>query len=264
MFFSRPGEYAPCRMYSKGHIILFITTLISIAVLLLFTKKCKEEHVKKIITRCTILLWILEIIKIVFNLAIGNADKPNNYLPFYYCSIILYAGILSSFCNGVLKKIGDVFIATGSIIGGIFFMCCPNTSLPMYPAFHYISVQSFIFHGTMLYLGILVNITNYINLKLKDLKYYTILICIALVVAYVTNRLLDTNFMFISKNFPNTPVEVIYNNFGKYFTAMMSVMQILVPFFIIYILKKLSEVIGRRNIKHESKQLEVKKEFLTK
>lgn len=248
MFFSKPGMYSPCGMYSIGHIILFTITFISIILLLQVTKKSNKDTVKKIIKIATVSLWILEIIKITFNLIIGNIRNPNHYIPLYYCSLILYAGLLSSFAKGNLKKIGDVFISTGAIVGGTFFLCCPNTSLTMYPMFHYISIQSFIFHGTMVYLGILVNITDYVDLKITDIKYYAILVSIASFISYIINGILGTNFMFISKNFPNTPVDILYRATGKFFTSVMILIQILCPFYVMYLI---IHIIKRRGLKNK-------------
>ena len=239
MFFAKPGEYAPCKMFSSGHFILLSITLIVVIVAICLTKDMNKDKVKNTIKKSIVFLWILEIIKIIFNLAIGNSANPNNYLPLYYCSLILYAGLLSGFSKGKLKKIGDVFISTGSIIGGLFFLFCPNTSLPAYPMFHYISIQSFTFHGTMLYLGLLVNITNYIELKISDIKYYATLITIISGISYVVNKILGTNFMFISDNFPNTPVEIVYNLTGKFFTLVMILIQVVGPFYLIYFIKYL-------------------------
>lgn len=234
MFFSKPGEYEPCGMYTWGHIFLLVVTLIVITIALHINKNCNEEEVKKIIKKSTIILWVMEIIKIIFNLAVGHSNNPNHYVPLYYCSIILYAGLLSSYTNGFLKQVGDIFIAVGAIVGGGFFLSCPNTSITMYPLFHYLSIQSFVFHGTMVYLGILVNITNYVKLKFSDIRYYACIMVVMLVISYFTNKALDTNFMFISKNFPDTPVSVIYNLAGRFFTPVMSVLQIILPFAMVY------------------------------
>ena len=69
--------------------------------------------------------------------------------------MLIYAGLLSSFGKGKVRRIGDVFLATGSIVGGIVFVLFPTTSIPSYPIFHFISLHSFFFHGTMIYLGLL-------------------------------------------------------------------------------------------------------------
>lgn len=239
MFFSKPGEFKPCGMYSVGHFILLFFTLCIVGIAIKLTKSISKSQVKNIIKKFTIVLWILEIIKIAFNFAIGNWVNPNNYIPLYYCSIILYAGILSSWGKGAIKKVGDVFIATGAIIGGLFFLFCPNTSLPAYPMFHYISIQSFVFHGTMLYLGLLVNITNYVDIQICDIKYYAILIGVISVISLIVNKILGTNFMFISQNFPNTPVEIVYKLTGKFFSLVMVLIQVVGPFYVVYYIRDL-------------------------
>lgn len=244
MFFSKPGQYKPCGLYSMGHIILLIVSFTCIAVALFFTRKFDKDKVKKTIKISTITLWVLEIIKIIFNIAIGNIKNPNNYVPLYYCSLILYAGIFSGFCKGKLKRIGDVFISTGAVIGGLFFLFCPNTSLPAYQMFHYISIQSFIFHSTMLYLGILTNITRYVDLKLKDIKYYAILLFIMCMISVVVNKILGTNFMFISNDFPNTPIGTIYKYTGQLFTPFMILIQTVGPFYVVYGLRFLIQSKG--------------------
>ncbi|MCI9064036.1 MAG: YwaF family protein, partial [Clostridia bacterium] len=94
MFLAKPGEYEACGMYSIGHLILLIITVIGILIAIKFTKNKKNEQVTKIIRNITVFLWILEIIKIIFNLIVGNASNPNTYIPLYFCSMILYAGIL--------------------------------------------------------------------------------------------------------------------------------------------------------------------------
>ena len=38
MFLARPGEYKACGMYTKGHLILFVITVIGILIALKFTK----------------------------------------------------------------------------------------------------------------------------------------------------------------------------------------------------------------------------------
>lgn len=239
MLFARPGEYQPCGIFTVGHLELIIITIFGILVALKKTINKTKEEVKQIIKKCTILIWIFEIIMIVFKLCTGNIKNLNNYVPLYYCSLLLYAGILSSFAKNKLKRIGDVFLATGGIIGGIVFMILPTTSLPEYPMFHIVSLHSFLFHGIMIYLGLLINITNYIELEMIDIKYYAILIGVVCFLAYVINKIFDSNLMFISKNFPGTPVEIFYNITGPFFTLFVSVAQMTLPFYIVYGAKKL-------------------------
>lgn len=246
VIFSRLGEYEACGMFTIGHLILLSLTIIGIIIALHFTKNKTYEEITKIIRKTTIFLWILEIIKIVFNLVTGNRNNPNTYIPLYFCSLILYAGIFSGFGKGVIKRIGDIFLATGGIVAGISFILVPLTSLSNYPIFHYISIQSFILHGIMIYIGILVNITGYVKYDIKDEKYYFGLIVALGIIAYFVNIKLGSNLMFVSNNFPNTPVEIIYNASGKLFPVVMILGQAILPFYVIILLKNIILKINKR------------------
>lgn len=247
MLFSKPGEYEACGIYTIDHFILLIISIIGIVLALHKSRKMNIEQIKSTITCITIMLWIFETIKIIFNIAIGNIKSPNNYIPLYFCSLILYAGLFSSFGKekGKIKHVGDVFIATGGIVAGVCFLIFPITSLTIYPVFHYISIQSFILHSCMIYLGILVNIKRYVIIKKQDIRDHFILIVIISIIAYIFNCIFDTNLMFISENFPGTPIELIYNLTGKLYTIVSILAQATIPFYLIYfiinILKKIKK-----------------------
>jgi len=238
MFLARAGEYEACGIFTIKHFILITITFISIAIALRYTIK---KDVNKIIKRCTIFVWIFECVIIAFKITTGGIGHVNNWVPLYYCALLLYAGGLSSFGKGSLKRVGDVFLATGGIAGGIIFILFPYTSLPTYQMFHLVSVHSFVYHGIMLYLGLLVNITKYIELEKKDIVYYFSLVSIVCVIAYIVNNIFDSNLMFISQNFPGMPLEVLYNLTGKYYTLVTVLAQAILPFYTILGLRRLIE-----------------------
>lgn len=251
MFFAKPGEYEACGLFGVEHLILFCLTVAVITISVKYIKIDGKEDIRKIIGRATIVIWILEIIKIVFNLKIGNKGNINTYVPLYYCSILLYAGILSSVCKGKMKRVGDVFIATGGIVGGASFLIYPSTSITVYPIFHFISLQSFIFHGIMVYLGIIINKYNYIEIENKDITYFASLILVICIVSYILNCIYDGNLMFISAGFPGTPIETIYRLSGKFFPIVMTVGQMTLPFYVVLpIIRKLKKL-------HKSKEPEL-------
>lgn len=238
--FSNIGEYEPCGIFTKGHFILIGITLICIIVALKYTYKKSKEEVYKIIKWITVIMCIFEVIKIIYNIKLNSIYAVNTYVPLYYCSMLLYAGLLSSFGKGILKRIGDVSLATGAIIGGLVFIIYPSTSLPIFPAFHFLSIHSFLFHGTMIYLGILVNITKYVELKKEDAKYFACLIGIMCLAALIINNFFNGNLMFISNNFPGTPIEILYKltNGGILYNAIMIIAQMTIPFYIPYFIIK--------------------------
>lgn len=249
MFLSKPDESNSCGIFTLGHFILIILTTVGIITALIKTKNKSKDDVSRIIKNMTIIIWILEVFRIGFNLYIGEIHNVNSYLPLYYCSLLLYAGAMSSFGKGKIKRAGDVFLATGGIIGGIIFIIFPTTSLPSYPMFHFLSIHSFFFHGTMVYLGLLINITHYIKLEWKDIGYFASLVGILCIMALVINNICDSNLMFISKDFPGTPVTILYHLAGKWFTPIMIIIQMTLPFIIVFLTLKMIDKCKYKTVK---------------
>ena len=236
MFFSKSGTFKPCGIFTIGHLLLTVITIIFVTIAL---RKTIKMNVKEIIKKCTIFLWIFEVIIITFKISENGILNVNRYVPLYYCSLLLYAGLLSSFGKGKIKRMGDIFLATGTLIGGITYLIYPSTSLPEYPMLHLVSIHSFIFHGILIYIGLLINITNYIELKKDDILYYSVFVGIACVLAHLVNCIFDSNLMFISKNFPGTIIEIMFNVTGKFYTLFAIIGQMTIPFFTIYGIKKI-------------------------
>lgn len=245
MFFAKAGIYEPCGIFTVQHFVLMAITIIGIIIALKYTVNRKD--VQTIIKKCTIFVCVCEIIIITFKVINDGISNINNYVPLYYCSLLIYAGLLSSFGNAKLKRAGDVFLATGGMIGGLTFIIFPTTSLLTYPMLHLVSIHSFIFHGIMVYLSLLIIATNYIELEKKDIIYYSTFVGIICVLAYIVNNIFDSNLMFISKNFPGMPMEIIFNWAGKYFTIVMMLAQMFLPFYIMYGILKLKRGKGEEN-----------------
>lgn len=187
--FSSIGKYAPCGMFTKGHFALIGITIIGIYVALKHTIKKSKEEIYEIIKKITIVICILEAFKIIYSISLNSLYEVNSYLPLYYCSMLIYACLLSSFGKGKFQRAGDVFLMVGSVIGGVVFILYPSTSLPTYPAFHILSIHSFLYHGIMVYLGTLLNKTRYIKLEKKDIKYFASLIGVLCIIAFIINNI---------------------------------------------------------------------------
>lgn len=246
-FFAKSVECKPCGMFNIKHLILSALTILGVAVAVKHTKIEKREDIKKIIIKLTSIIWILEILKIIFNFWEGNGGNLNTYVPLYYCSILLYAGLFSAFGKGKLQRIGDVFITTGGIVAGIIFLIFPSSSLQIYKAFHFVTIQSFFYHGVMIYLGILLNKYNYIELNKKDIIYYATLVGIIAILALILNNIYGCNLMFISEDFPGTPLTYLYILLGKSFTAFMILAHIILPFYIMYFIQARIKVKSKQN-----------------
>ena len=251
MFFSLPYEYTPCGMYSVGHLLLFLVTALCVAAGLYLARHFDEARVRRTVRVVTALLWGLEVAKILFVLLVTKSTNPNDFVPLYYCSLILYAGLLSSLGRGVWQKIGDSFIATGGIVGGACFLVVPNTSLPRYPAVHFIAFHSFILHGLMVYLGLLLLMRGVYRIVLRDIRYCAGLVSTMCLLAYLFNLVWDrlcpdrawANLMFMSKDFPGTPVSILYRLTGPLFPIFMWLIQAFLPYLFFVGLQRLFDYV---------------------
>ena len=244
MFFAKPwpmGEFLPAGMFSGWHWLLFALTAVLVTAGLILSRNMTQKAVRRTVRIVTALLWALEIVKISFVLLVLKSRNPNEFIPLYYCSLVLYAGIMSSLGRGFMRRMGDCFLATGSIVGGTVFLLLPTTSLPRYPAFHFISLHSFLLHGLMVYLGLLLLLRLVYRPKLKDIWYCVTLISVVCALAFVFNTVYDSvtgrfvaNLMFISKDFPETPITILYRVLGPLFTPFMWLVQAFGPFLLVY------------------------------
>lgn len=232
-FFCPPETVTPCGIYTPGHFAFLAVAITGITLALLASRRWGEREILRATRIITAVLWVLEIAKIVFNLTVVRGNF-NDYIPLYFCSLILYAGALSSVGRGVWRRIGDVFISTGAIVGGVAYLIYPSTSLPRYPFFHFLSFHSILLHSCMIFLGILYLRSGYCRPRPREWWKYGSLVMLICVISTVFNQITGANLMFVSHDFPGTPVHwayVLFPGFG--FTVFMSLLQAIGPFWFI-------------------------------
>lgn len=241
-FFAPPDMGMPAGLFGVAHWLFLAITLAVIFKALRATCGMDARDVRRIIRVATLALWILEALKIAFVLLVVDTRNPNEYVPLYYCSITLYAGALSSLSRGVLRRVGDVFLATGGLVGGAVFLLVPLTSLSRYPAFHLISLHSFVLHGVMVYLGLLILARGVYRVRLRDILYNVVPVSVTCAVALLYNAVYDAahpaapiaNLMFISKDFPGTPISFFYHLCGPFYPMALWLVQAFLPFLLVY------------------------------
>jgi hypothetical protein len=252
LFLSPPYAFEPAGLFSAAHLALLLSTVGAVAVGLWLCRSMTEAGVRRIILVSSLLLWTLEILKIAFVLLRLESPTPNEYVPLYFCSIVLAAAPLSALGRGRLRLAGDAFLATAGLVGGAVFLLMPTTSLPRYPALHFISLHSFLLHGLMVFLGILLLLRGVYRVKLRDIGYPALLVSIFCGAAYLFNMLYDrlsstavANLMFLSKDFPGTPLSLLYHTLGRFYPLFMWLFQAFGPFLLVWLLQMMLHPKGR-------------------
>lgn len=239
-FLSPSAAVTPAGMFSAAHFIYLAVTFAAVIIALCLFSKADRATCKKAIISVAIILTVIEAVKIAFVLCVEPEPNPNSYIPLYFCSIEIYASLLAAFAKGRARRVGEVFMMTGGIIGGVFFTVYPLTSLSIYPAFHLITLQSYIFHGLMTFIGFLMLIRGYRILRFRDLVYHVIAVGSVSAVGLVFNLTIGTNMMFLSQNYPGTFIEPIYNALPRpLFTLLAMAIQATGPFCFVFGIYKL-------------------------
>ena len=235
-FFAPSGKFPPAGTFSMEHIFLSSISVLFILLALWITRKSTTQKILTIIRILSISLCVLEAIKIIFTLSTSSIKDINSYIPLYFCSITLPAGLLAGFARGWWRRTGEVFLATGGLVGGVIYIIYPLTSITIYPPIHFITIYSFILHAAMVYLGLLVLTTGHIRLRHQDIDRFFLIVSLVSVLAFAINITLHTNLMFLSQNYPGTLIEIAYNLFpGLLFPLFMYLFQAFAPFYAVYI-----------------------------
>lgn len=159
-----------------GGIAQYVYLVISIVLLvfLLFKlRKSSKEKVKKITRGTSIFLLLFYIAKTAwesfYDIKLTGAFNTG-LLPFDTCSIIMLAGIIAGFAKGKIAKMAQCWLTTGGVVGGIATMLFLN-AFKYYPFFSFGAFYSMIWHFLMVFIGILLIITEYVDIKYVSVLY---------------------------------------------------------------------------------------------
>lgn len=162
--------------YDNGRIIFMFSSLgltLILLFVLYFTIKDKKKFTDIFLKVLGVSMTAFYVIKTTwesyFDITTGRGFNLG-ILPFDTCSIVMWAGLLSGFAKGKLKKIGDCWIATGGIVGGLSNILYLR-ALKYYPFFTFGAQYSMLWHFGMFFAGLWLIVSNYIKLDFKSVIY---------------------------------------------------------------------------------------------
>lgn len=246
--FSPMGKAPACGMWSTDYIIAFVVVCILIVVGLALSRKMSHRGVKIVIICMAIFASATEIGKIIFVWATRGLEKVE--APLHFCSLFIFATILACINIKVLKETGLSFLFFGGIVGGAAFLCYPSSCIPYYPIYHFMCLRTMLFHGSMIYTGILIMMRGYYVPNIKNFLNYIVMLLIVCVAAYTTNVLTGADYMHISKPLGIEISKTVYNAVPKLYPFIVMFIQVLVPFWasytVYFTVKKIKQKIGAK------------------
>ena len=147
--------------------LYLVISIILLIVLLFSFRKLKKEKVLIFIRVISIFITLLYITKTIWE-SIYDIRLFGSFntglLPLDTCSLVMFAGLIAGFSHHKIKDYALAWLATGGVLGGIATMVILN-ALYYYPFFSFGAFYSMTWHFLMAFLGLLLIITKYIDLK---------------------------------------------------------------------------------------------------
>ena len=224
-------------LFTFNHLIFTILSLLLVGTLIFLSKNLKVKKIKNQIKIIGIIVIILEIIKIVY--MIIDKRSMNDYIPLYYCSLLIYFLFLLYFKNEKIQNIGYSLIMYYGLVPALAYIFYPITSINFHPLISFDTLHSLIYHSLMLYLSLIIMIKKIHIIDFKDIKIYLISTLSLCLVAYIFNSIFGTILMFINKAPDDNPILVLLEDIvGVFYPFAIALVQTLGSYIISYYMYK--------------------------
>ena len=155
-----------------GRYIFMVASIIIIFLFCILFRKAKKDTIQKYLKISSIVITALYIVKTTwesyYDISTGRGFNIG-ILPFDTCSIVMWASLLAGWGKGKAQKIGECWLATGGIVGGISNVLFLQ-ALKYYPFFTFGAMYSMVWHLFMALTGFWLLVTNYVKSDMSTVK----------------------------------------------------------------------------------------------
>ena len=218
-FFGFGGyQREPEGYFSPQHLI-FVTVLmvimVTMAVLLGRRNRSAAQSVRnRVLVISALLIDGFELFKIV--LLCIRAQDPMDWiynLPLFLCSIQLITIPLAAFTRGRIKEASLDFVFIFGILGAVLGTYLAGNNYASYPVLSFDNVVSGITHSISGFCSLYIVISGMTSMRKRNISITISILSVFCVLAYVANRLIPYNYMFLTRG-DGTPYDIIYNIVG--------------------------------------------------
>ena len=218
-FFGFGGYTRPAEGFFSWQHLVFVTSLMVVMVLLavFFGKRCRlaDDRKKNIpLIWAALLIDGFEIFKIVILCLRSQSYQPILHnLPLFLCSIQLISIPLAAFSKGRVREAALDFVCIFGILGAVLGTYGAGQNYGCYPVLSFDNVVSGITHSISGFASLYILISGLTSMKKKNIICTFGILLAFCVAAYITNILVDYNYMFLMRG-DGTPYDVLYNLVG--------------------------------------------------
>ena len=212
--YSRPAA----GFLSWKHLTLVTSAMIIMVLLALYlgrTNRNKDIKIKnKVLMVSAIVIDSLEILRMILVVVrSGEISTIKIVLPFFLCSIQLITIPIAAFAKGRLKEAALDFVFIFGILGAVLGTYGAGQDYGTYPLISYDILHTTFTHTISGFCSLYIAFSGMISMKKKNIIFTNALVAIFCVISYVTNILVDYNYMFLMRG-DGTPYDIFYNLVG--------------------------------------------------
>lgn len=203
---------------SWQHIVFvtaFMIVMIALGIFLgLRYRRRNEKEKNKVLIITAILIDSVELFKIVFMCI--RAHDPMLWkilLPLFMCSIALIAIPMAAFCRGRLKEASLDFVFIFGLLIAFMGTYGAGNNFGTYPVLCFDNFVSVLTHSISGFAALYVVISGMTSMKKRNIGISFAIISGFCVVAYIADRLIPYNYMFLMRG-DGTPYDIFYNLVG--------------------------------------------------
>lgn len=211
-FFARDYTGAPFEFLGLAHIItLLLIVLLNIYLLRFKSKPESARHKVRLIMAAVLIAN--EIGWHVWNYATGQWNIQT-MLPLHLCSVLVWTGALMLITKNYAIYEFSYFLG---IAGALQALLTPDLGIYGFPHFRF--YQTFISHGLIVTAAIYMTVVEGLRPSWKSLLRVTLWINVYMVIVFVINQLIGSNYLFIAHKpptasildmLPGWPVYILY------------------------------------------------------
>ena len=210
------GYQRPAEGFLSWQHLLFVTSLMVIMILSAAylgqkNKNAGESQKNKVLIAAAIAINSFEIFKIVVT-CVRSQDAMAwiHDLPLFLCSIQLITIPLAAFAKGRVREAALDFVLIFGILGALFGTYGAGQNYNAYPVLSMDNVISGITHSISGFSSLYIAFSGMTSMKKKNIKISFSILLSFCVAAFIVNKIIDYNYMFLESH-DGTPYVFFYN-----------------------------------------------------
>ena len=214
-FFGFGGyQREPEGFLSWQHLLFVSSLMVAMTVLaIVFGLKNKNKTPEKkntVLIVNAVLINTIELCKIIA-VCLRSDDSMHwaYHLPLFLCSIQLITIPLAAFSKGRIKEASLDFVFIFGVLGALLGTFGAGQNYACYPVLSIDNVASGLTHSISGFCSLYIAISGMLSMKRKNISITYAIVGVFCGIAYIVNKLIDYNYMFLMRG-DGTPYDLVY------------------------------------------------------